>query len=242
MKQNKNRNNRISLKLPQRFIWRQKPLPKGPKGSKTMLLWDSQPRRRVVLRQHLQTEAHWRVIVHLPAMRLNNNQTRWYRGRSRGCQRDSCSQTREGKSDCYSSNTHGKPKTWYREILTHTACENREQELRGWYQKEKGLGKIQIRSQKEVVHMGRLFSQKYFQLYWIINDIANYALSPGFSGSALIPIGDISLFLIWPFKMDVTYSMISVNTGGIREKDRRNLVINYLRHWIRISSFCRRHM
>ena len=41
-----------------------------------------------------------------------------------------------------------------------------ERKRRRWYQKEKGLGKIQIReSQKEVVDMGRLFAQTYFQLY-----------------------------------------------------------------------------
>ena len=33
-----------------------------------------------VLRQRRETEANWRVIVRLPAMRLSNNQTRWYRG------------------------------------------------------------------------------------------------------------------------------------------------------------------
>ena len=55
-------NSSISLKLPQRFIRTQKPLPKGTRWSKTMLLWDRQPRRRVVLRQRRKTEANWRVI------------------------------------------------------------------------------------------------------------------------------------------------------------------------------------
>ena len=55
----------------------------------------------------------------------------------------------------------------------------------------------------------------------------NYTLSSGFSGTGLVPIGGIPLFAIWPFKMDVTYSMTSVNTGGIRENNRRDLIINY---------------
>ena len=71
-------NSRISLKLPQTFIRMQKPLLKGTRWSKTMLLWDSQPRRREVPRQYREMETKWRVIVHLPAMRLSNNQTRWY--------------------------------------------------------------------------------------------------------------------------------------------------------------------
>ena len=37
-----------------------------------------------VLRQRRETEANWRVIVRLPAMRLSNNQTRWYRGNRYG--------------------------------------------------------------------------------------------------------------------------------------------------------------
>ena len=44
--------------------------------------------------------------------------------------------------------------------------------------------------------MGRLFAQKYFELYSNFNDIVNYTLSSGFSGSGLIPIGDIPLFPI----------------------------------------------
>ena len=102
----------------------------------------------------------------------------------------------------------------------------REKKRRGWYQKERS-GKIQIRSKKEVVDMGRLFAQKYFQLYSNSNDIVKYTLSSGFSGSGLVPIRGIPLFPIWCFKIDVTNSMISVNTGGIRENNRRELVINY---------------
>ena len=93
--------------------------------------------------------------------------------------------------------------------------------------KRKRAWKIQIRSQKEVADMGRLFAQKYIQLYSNFNDIVNYTLSSGFSGSGLIPIGSIPLFPIRAFKMDVTYSLISVNTRGIRENNRRDLVINY---------------
>ena len=53
LQQNKTKtgNSRISLKLPQRFIRMQKTLPKRPRWNKMMLLWDSQSRRRVVLRQ-----------------------------------------------------------------------------------------------------------------------------------------------------------------------------------------------
>ena len=80
--------------------------------------------------------------------------------------------------------------------------------------------KIQIRSQKEVV-------QQYFQLRSNFNLIMKYTLSCRFSGSDLIPIGGMPQFPIWSFKMDVTYSMISVNIGGIRENIRRGVVINY---------------
>ena len=117
--------------------------------------------------------------------------------------------------------------TWYRRILTHTHWAKREWEHRGWYQKEKGLAKIKIQSQKEVVDMGRFFASKYFQLYLNFNVKVNYTLSSAFSGSGLIPIGGMPLFPIWPFKMNVTYSMISVITGGIRENNRRDLVIKY---------------
>ena len=44
--------------------------------------------------------------------------------------------------------------------------------------------------------MGRLFAQKYFQLYSNFNDIVNYTLSSGFSGFGLIPTGGIPLFPI----------------------------------------------
>ena len=54
--------------------------------------------------------------------------------------------------------------------------------------KRKRAWKIQIRSQKEVADMGRLFAQKYLKLYSNFNDIVNYTLSSGFSGSGLIPI------------------------------------------------------
>ena len=83
LKHNKTKtgNNRISLKLPESFIRMQKPLLKGSRWSKTMLLSDNQPHRRVVLRQRWEMEANWKVIVRLLAVRLSNNQTRWYRGK-----------------------------------------------------------------------------------------------------------------------------------------------------------------
>ena len=74
--------------------------------------------------------------------------------------------------------------------------------------------------------MGRLFVQKYFQLHLNFNNTVNYTLSSGRPGPGLIPIEDISLFLIWPFT-DVMCSIISVNNGGIKENNRRDLVINY---------------
>ena len=194
-----------------------------------MLLWDSQPRKRVVLTQHRETEANWRVIDCRPVVRPATTKRGGTGGTGGGSQWDSYWQPKKGNSYCHFSNPYRKPKTRYREILTHTGCAKRERERRGWYQKEKGLGKIQIRSQKEVVDMGRLFAQKYFELYSNFNDIVNYTLSSGFSGSGLIPIGGIPLFPIWPFKLNVTCSMISVNTGGIRENKRRDLllIINY---------------
>ena len=43
--------------------------------------------------------------------------------------------------------------------------------------------------------MGRLFAQQYFYLYSNFNGRPNYALISGFSGSGLISIGGIPLFL-----------------------------------------------
>ena len=80
------------------------------------------------------------------------------------------------KKETHSSNTHRKPKTYYRAIFIHTGCAEREWERRGWYQKEKELEKIKICSQNELVDMGRLFVQKYFQLHSNFNDIVNYTL------------------------------------------------------------------
>ena len=48
--------------------------------------------------------------------------------------------------------------------------------------------------------MDRLFIQKYFQLHSNFNAKVNYNVSPGFSGSGLIPIGGIPLFLFDPSK------------------------------------------
>ena len=80
--------------------------------------------------------------------------------------------------------------------------------------------------------MDRLFVQQYFQLHLNFNGIVNYTLNSGFSGSGLIPIGIIphwkhTPFSIWLFKMDVTYSTVSFNTGEIIENNRRDIVINY---------------
>ena len=43
--------------------------------------------------------------------------------------------------------------------------------------------------------MDRLFLQQYFQLHSNFNGIVTYTLNSGFSGSGLIPIGSIPLFL-----------------------------------------------
>ena len=69
-------NIRISLQLPQSSIRMQKPLPKETRWSKTMLLRDSQPCRSVVLRQRRETEANWRVIICLLAMKPWNYKTK----------------------------------------------------------------------------------------------------------------------------------------------------------------------
>ena len=74
--------------------------------------------------------------------------------------------------------------------------------------------------------MDKLFVQQYFQLHSKFNDTVNYTLSSGFSGSGLIPIRGVPLFLFDLSGMDVTYNMISVNTGGIRENNRKGLKIN----------------
>ena len=63
LQQNKTKTgrNRISLKPPQRFISTQKFLPKGTSWSKTMLLWDSQPHRRMVLaKTKMEANAKWK--------------------------------------------------------------------------------------------------------------------------------------------------------------------------------------
>ena len=82
--QNKNSEQQDPLKLPWSHIKMKKPLLKGTRWSKMMLLQGSQPCRRVVLRQFRETETNCRVIIRLPAMRLSNNQTQWYRGKRCG--------------------------------------------------------------------------------------------------------------------------------------------------------------
>ena len=79
LQQNKTkaRNNRISLKLTQGCIRMYKPLPKETRWSKTMLHRDSQSHRKMVLRQCRETEANWRVIIRLPAIKLSDIQTQW---------------------------------------------------------------------------------------------------------------------------------------------------------------------
>ena len=68
-------------------------------------------------------------------------------------------------------------------MLTCMECAKRERESRGWYQKEKGHKKSTKRG-----------SRHFFQLHSNFNDILNYTLSSGFSGSGLIPIEGIPLF------------------------------------------------
>ena len=177
LQQNKTKTgrSRISLKLPQRFISRQKPLTKGKGWSKTILLWDSQPRKRMVLGQRQKQQPN--AVV---------------QGKEIG-------ETNETADD--------NPKKETLTVIPPTPMENQrpntgkslltwECERRGWCQKEEELVKIQVRLQKELVDMGTLFAQKFFQLYSNFNDIVNYTLSSGFSGSGLIPIGGMSLFPI----------------------------------------------
>ena len=77
-------NSRISLKLPQSRIRMQKSLPKITRWSKAILLQDSQPCRRVVLKQCRVMESNYKVTIRPPAMRLSNSGKRQYRGKKRG--------------------------------------------------------------------------------------------------------------------------------------------------------------
>ena len=93
LQQNKTKigNSRISLKLTQSHIRMQKPIPKGARWSKMMLLRDNKLCRRVV--------------------QLSNNQTQWYKGKRCGRPAKQLLPSKEGNSYCLSSNTHRKPKT-----------------------------------------------------------------------------------------------------------------------------------
>ena len=83
MEQNENQEQQgISKKGAQSCIRILKALPKGDRWSKTMLLQDSQLRRRVVLMQHRESEVNCRANIPEPVIRLSNSQTRWYRGNS----------------------------------------------------------------------------------------------------------------------------------------------------------------
>ena len=210
---------RISLKLLQRFIRMQKPLLKRTRCNKRMLLWDSQPHRSVVLRQRREMEPNWRVIVRLPEMRLSK-QTRWYKERMWGRPTKLLLATARRKL--------------LLSLLQHTS--KTKDLIQGnpysYGMRKKGTRTLRMvpkrkraREDSNLV-MGRLFAHKYFQLHSNFNDIENHTLS-SLSGSGLIPTGGISHFPILSLKMDVTYSMTLINTGGIRENNRRDLVINY---------------
>ena len=155
-------------------------LPKGKRWSKTMLLWDSQPRRRVMLRQRWETEANWRVIIRLPVIRLSNNQTQWYMGkRWRRPTRQLLAAKRRKLLLSFLQHPSKTKDLIQGNFYSHGIRKKGSipKRKRAWYQKDKGLGKIQIQSQKEVVDMGRLFAHKYFPLYSNFNDIVNYTLS-----------------------------------------------------------------
>ena len=61
--------------------------------------------------------------------------------------------------------------------------------------KKKSLEIVVILSRKQVVDMGRLFEQQYFQLHLNFNGIVNHKMGSGFSSSSLIPNGDIPSFI-----------------------------------------------
>ena len=64
-------------------------------------------------------------------------------------------------------------------LLTLVA-KKRNRNAEGGTIKKKGLKKIQILSQKEVVDMGRLFVQQYFQLHSNFSGTVDYTQSAGF--------------------------------------------------------------
>ena len=179
-------NSRISLKLPQSFIRMQKALWKGTRWSKTMLLRDSQQRRRVVLKQRWSTEANWRVIIRLPATT---------RGKSYGRLTKQLLATKRRKILLsflqHPSNTKDLiPENPY----SHGMCKKGTTIPRVAPKIKKSLQDSNPVTKKEV-DKGRLFVQGYFQLHSNFNDIVSYTLSSGFSGSGLIPIVGIPLFL-----------------------------------------------
>ena len=78
--------------------------------------------------------------------------------------------------------------------------------------------------------MDRLFVQQYYQLHSITFKFQWH--SKLYSELWILRFWFDSHwkhtpFSIWLFRMDVTYSMVSVNTGDIRENNRRDIVINY---------------
>ena len=55
-------------------------------------------------------EANQKVIIYLPAMRLSNNQTLWYREKKWGKPTKQQLATKRENSYCHYFNTHWKPK------------------------------------------------------------------------------------------------------------------------------------
>ena len=147
LQQNKTKtgNNRISLKLSQRFHTMQKPLPKRTRWSKMMLPWNSQQRRRVVLRQ----SRWWKQTGEwLPVCQRWDSAT-IKRGGTRGTvgegQRDSCWQPKEGKFHYHSCNPQrlntGKS------LLTWDV-QKRNGNGEGGTKKKKGLGRFKSGNHK----------------------------------------------------------------------------------------------
>ena len=144
LQQNKTKtgNSRISLKLPQRFIRTQKHILKEKKWSKTMLLWASQPRRRVVLRQRRDTEVNWRVIVLLPTMRLPSS-VALVQGEEVGEANETAvgNQKKEALPDIpptpVENQRKGKSLKKQREVLAHTRCTKGNGNAEGGTKKKK---------------------------------------------------------------------------------------------------------
>ena len=161
-------NSMISVKLPKSCIRMQKPLLKGTRWSKTIMFQDSQPRRRVVLRQRQEKEANSKVTIRLPAMRLSQNAV-VQKGRS-GQQTATANQKEEIRTVIPPASIENEELNTGKSLLTRNAQEgNRTSRV---VPKRKRAWEDSNPIQKEVVEdMDRLFVQQHFQLHSNFNAI-----------------------------------------------------------------------